>query len=128
MGNPGDLAFGWAKGNDSSRLTGFEVDGSLSLLALDAHEDSFGTYFCHANNSMGAGYPCEIDVQGMHNARRCPNKPSNHFFARYRIAQEHGQREYYHYRGCDRGEHCRPPLRHCSHHTHLPTAEAERKM
>ena len=64
MGNPGDLVFGWTKGNDSMTLTGFTVDGMISTFALDAHEDSFGTYFCHANNSMGPGYPCEIDVQG----------------------------------------------------------------
>ena len=32
---------------------------------LEAHESSFGTYYCQVNNSLGAGQSCEIEVQGI---------------------------------------------------------------
>ena len=61
--NPGEVTFGWSR-NHSKILDDFSVDGLTSYLTLDASEANFGTYVCQANNSMGAGLPCEFDVQG----------------------------------------------------------------
>jgi hypothetical protein len=39
-------------------------DGLISHLRVGASEDNFGPYICYVNNSIGAGVPCEADVQG----------------------------------------------------------------
>ena len=64
--NPGEVTFGWSRNHSQVILEDFTVDdGKLtSYLTLDASETNFGTYVCQANNSMGAGLPCEFDVQG----------------------------------------------------------------
>ena len=62
------VTFGWIRtgGNQSKHLTsGIENVGLTSFLTLNLHEDNFGTYICQANNSLGAGIPCEIEVQGI---------------------------------------------------------------
>jgi hypothetical protein len=40
------------------------LDGLISHLRVGASEDNFGPYICYVNNSIGAGVPCEADVQG----------------------------------------------------------------
>ena len=64
--NPVDgVTFGWIRtgGNQSQYLTdGIENSGLTSLLTLSLHEDNFGKYICQANNTVGAGIPCEIEV------------------------------------------------------------------
>lgn len=64
--NPGEVTFGWSRNHSQVIIEDFTVDdGKLtSYLTLDASESNFGTYVCQANNSMGAGIPCEFDVQG----------------------------------------------------------------
>ena len=62
--NPGEVTFGWSRNHSQVILEDFTVDGLTSYLTLDASEANFGTYVCQANNSMGAGIPCEFDVQG----------------------------------------------------------------
>jgi hypothetical protein len=65
VANPKEVVFGWSRSNESMKLNGFTTDGLISTLILDAHEDNFGAYYCYANNSMGAGLPFELDVQGI---------------------------------------------------------------
>jgi hypothetical protein len=60
--NPDVVQFGWKKGNET--LTDFSSDGSVSRVRVGASEDNFGIYVCYVNNSIGAGLPCEADVQG----------------------------------------------------------------
>ncbi len=64
--NPAEVVFGWTRGgNQSMQLDDFSVEGLKSILTLDASQEHFGTYYCQANNSLGAGMPCEIEVQGV---------------------------------------------------------------
>ena len=64
--NPAEVVFAWTRGgNQSIQLTDFETDGLKSVIKLSLLEENFGTYYCQANNSMGAGPICEIDVQGI---------------------------------------------------------------
>ena len=63
-----DVRFGWSRAANASSavaLSEFTTHSLQSVLMLDASEQSFGTYFCQANNSMGPGVPCEIQVQGV---------------------------------------------------------------
>ncbi len=60
--NPKAVNFGWRKGNET--LADFNMDGVISTLRVGASEDNFGIYMCYVNNSIGAGTPCEADVQG----------------------------------------------------------------
>ena len=62
--NPEDVTFAWFRGNES--LVDAEVNnvGLVSVLTLEASAENFGTYYCYVNNSVGAGEPCEIDLQG----------------------------------------------------------------
>ena len=67
--NPDRVDFAWQRGGNETLVTlgrdRFSVDGLSSTLRLDLSAASFGTYFCTANNSMGAGAACEIDVEGI---------------------------------------------------------------
>ena len=66
--NPSTVDFAWQRGGNETRTLGrdrFSVDGLSSTLRLDLSAASFGTYFCAANNSLGAGAACEIDVEGI---------------------------------------------------------------
>ncbi len=56
------MTFGWRKGNET--LSEYTADGIISTLRVGASEDNFGIYMCYVNNSIGAGIPCEADVQG----------------------------------------------------------------
>lgn len=56
------VTFGWRKGNET--LVDFSVEGIVSSVRIQAFEDNFGMYSCYVNNSIGAGIPCEADVQG----------------------------------------------------------------
>ena len=60
--NPDLVTFSWRKGNET--LNEVQADGSISTLRVGASEDNFGMYMCYVNNSIGAGIPCEADVQG----------------------------------------------------------------
>ena len=62
--NPEDVTFAWFRGNES--LVDAEVNnvGLVSVLTPEASAENFGTYYCYVNNSVGAGEPCEIDLQG----------------------------------------------------------------
>jgi hypothetical protein len=60
--NPNIVNFGWKRGNET--LTEFTTEGPLSHLRVGASEDNFGIYVCYVDNSIGAGVPCEADVQG----------------------------------------------------------------
>lgn len=62
--NPEDVTFGWRKENETIAEEDFEQEGLISELRLEPSPESFGTYFCYVNNSVGPGEPCEIDVQG----------------------------------------------------------------
>ena len=64
LANPEDVTFGWRKENETITEDDFEHDGLASKMRLDPTPESFGTYFCYVNNSVGQGVPCEIDVQG----------------------------------------------------------------
>jgi len=62
------VTFGWIRtgGNQSQYLTdGIKKAGLTSFLTLNLHEDNFGKYICQANNTVGPGVPCEIEVQGI---------------------------------------------------------------
>ncbi|CAB4061167.1 unnamed protein product [Lepeophtheirus salmonis] len=50
-------------GNET--IKGAEVDGLNSYLRLDPVEENFGLYYCYVNNSMGEGFPCELEVEGI---------------------------------------------------------------
>jgi len=67
--NPAEgITFGWIRtgGNQSQHLTdGIKKAGLTSFLTLNLHEDNFGKYICQANNTVGPGVPCEIEVQGI---------------------------------------------------------------
>lgn len=61
--NPTDVTFMWKRVNES--IPDSEVVSELvSAIRLDAVPESFGTYYCYVNNTLGRGSPCEIDVQG----------------------------------------------------------------
>ncbi|XP_071742756.1 hemicentin-1 isoform X9 [Lepeophtheirus salmonis] len=63
VANPTDVLFKWKKGNET--IKGAEVDGLNSYLRLDPVEENFGLYYCYVNNSMGEGFPCELEVEGI---------------------------------------------------------------
>ena len=62
--NPDEVTFEWRR-NGNETVEDYEVTGPLtSTVRLEATQASFGTYQCVVANSIGAGEPCEIDVQG----------------------------------------------------------------
>ena len=69
LANPEDVVFDWSRGGGNKSvqvlLGSFTQEGLSSVLTLNAVEENFGTYYCHVNNSLGAGLPCELDVQGL---------------------------------------------------------------
>ena len=62
--NPKDVTFLWKKGNETFDSSEVYPEGMTSRLFVDPIEDSFGTYYCFVNNSLGPGLPCELDLQG----------------------------------------------------------------
>jgi len=62
--NPDEVTFLWKKGNGTydGDIT---MNGLQSTIRLGLLQESFGTYFCFVNNSVGLGVPCEIDIQGI---------------------------------------------------------------
>jgi len=65
--NPSSVAFSWSRGgNVSQSLSEFEVAGLISTYIIEAPSElDFGTYYCQANNTIGVGLPCELEVQGL---------------------------------------------------------------
>ena len=61
--NPEQVSFFWRKGNASFDGS-VDVDGPHSTAHIELLHESFGTYFCYVNNTVGMGVPCEIDIQG----------------------------------------------------------------
>ena len=62
--NPDKVSFVWKKGNESYD-SDVSVNGLQSSIRLGLNQESFGTYYCFVNNSVGLGVPCEIDIQGI---------------------------------------------------------------
>ncbi|XP_059086618.1 uncharacterized protein LOC131883222 isoform X2 [Tigriopus californicus] len=65
LANPEEVTFGWHRVNATVLDEDVTSNGLISQVRLDPSPDNFGTYYCYVNNSIGAGQPCEIDVQGM---------------------------------------------------------------
>lgn len=64
VANPDTVTFFWKKGNGT--FTGNVVDdGRTSTAHIELVQESFGTYYCFVNNTVGQGVPCEIDIQGI---------------------------------------------------------------
>lgn len=65
-GNPEEVDFGWSlkAENESYEIMNARVDGILSYFVLDEDFIETRTYRCVANNSLGMGSYCEIDVAG----------------------------------------------------------------
>ena len=63
--NPGQVSFRWKKGNESYEGEATLEDQMTSSIRLELKQESFGTYHCLVNNSVGLGVPCEIDIQGI---------------------------------------------------------------
>lgn len=62
--NPDTVSFFWKKGNAS--FSGPVSDEGLHSTAhIELLQESFGTYYCYVNNTIGQGIPCEIDIQGI---------------------------------------------------------------
>lgn len=64
LANPEEVTFGWHRVNATVLDEDVTSNGLISQVRLDPSPDNFGTYYCYVNNSIGAGQPCEIDVQG----------------------------------------------------------------
>ena len=60
---PDDVTFTWRVDNQTV-IEGIRTEGRVSTLTVLPGTRDFGTYYCHVNNSVGAGVPCEIDVTG----------------------------------------------------------------
>ena len=58
------MSFSWRRGNESydGQVTS---EALTSFIRLGLNQDSFGTYYCYVNNTVGLGIPCEIDIQGI---------------------------------------------------------------
>ena len=62
--NPDEVSFLWKKGNESYEGE-VATAGLASSIQLGLMQQSFGTYYCFVNNSIGQSIPCEIDIQGI---------------------------------------------------------------
>ena len=62
--NPEQVSFLWRRGNESFDGETENV-GMRSSIKLGLQQESFGTYYCFVNNTVGLGVPCEIDIQGI---------------------------------------------------------------
>ena len=54
--NPDDVTFIWSRGGNVSKTidaSEYTIDGLISVHQLEAHESSFGIYYCQVNNSLG---------------------------------------------------------------------------
>lgn len=66
IGNPEEVGFSWQRmsENDTEEVQTTSQDGASSYLVLDFDFTVMRTYRCVANNSVGVGTSCEIDVAG----------------------------------------------------------------
>lgn len=66
FGNPPELDFGWSvkAENETYEVMSARQEGTVSFLVLDEEFLETRTYRCVANNSVGIGSFCEIDVAG----------------------------------------------------------------
>lgn len=66
IGNPEEVSFAWWRlsENDTEEVQNISPDGASSYLVLDFDFTVMRTYRCVANNSVGLGSYCEIDVAG----------------------------------------------------------------
>lgn len=65
--NPKEVTFTWrVKGMNETPddMNSVQQHGLQSYLILDSGVDTFRTYLCYANNSVGVSIPCERDVAG----------------------------------------------------------------
>lgn len=65
--NPKEVTFTWrVKGLNETPddINNIQQHGMQSYLILDSGVDTFRTYLCYANNSVGISIPCERDVAG----------------------------------------------------------------
>nr|CAD7590846.1 unnamed protein product [Timema genevievae] len=61
--NPTDVDFTWRIKNENDTIEeNIEKRGLQSFLTLDTYVETFRTYLCFANNSVGMSIPCERDV------------------------------------------------------------------
>lgn len=65
--NPQDVTFTWKIKGDNDTLEGslMSQKGVKGYLKLDPNVESFRTYQCFVNNSVGISAPCERDVTGV---------------------------------------------------------------
>lgn len=61
--NPKLVDFMWML-NNATLTTDIVHMGLQSVLTIDGPAPTSGIYYCHANNSVGFGTPCEISVEG----------------------------------------------------------------
>ncbi|XP_057364590.1 B-cell receptor CD22-like isoform X9 [Daphnia carinata] len=61
--NPKLVDFMWML-NNATLTTDIVHMGLQSVLTIDGPAPTNGIYYCHANNSVGFGTPCEISVEG----------------------------------------------------------------
>lgn len=67
IGNPEEVSFTWwrfSENNSMEEVPATLQDGASSFLVLDYDVTVMRTYRCVANNSIGEGSYCEIDVAG----------------------------------------------------------------
>lgn len=66
IGNPEEVSFTWWRmsENDTEEVQTTSQDGASSYLVLDYDFTVMRTYRCVANNSVGVGSYCEMDVAG----------------------------------------------------------------
>lgn len=67
VGNPSDVDFAWSLKSENESLDASNAkqrDTSSSFLPLDDAFIEARTYVCVANNTVGKGTYCEIDVAG----------------------------------------------------------------
>ncbi|XP_024084206.1 hemicentin-1 isoform X2 [Cimex lectularius] len=65
LANPAEVDFTWKIKNENETIEdNIEKNGLQSLLTLETRVESFRTYLCFANNSVGMSIPCEMDVTG----------------------------------------------------------------
>lgn len=61
--NPKLVDFVWML-NNATLTTDIVHMGLQSILTIDGLPPTSGIYYCHVNNSVGFGTPCEISVEG----------------------------------------------------------------
>lgn len=67
MGNPEEVSFTWhrmSENDTEEEMAATSQTGASSFLVLDYDFSVMRTYRCVANNSVGVGSYCEIDVAG----------------------------------------------------------------